>query len=148
MLSNKSFLWKCVHCRTKQEKLACTKRVACIIILCVILFLLTLGLIMGFSYAINSKVYNMTTGCLLIEPNDGDGNCNTTHITFYAHGDTAILFAWTTALMSIETVMAFLLMLLLETMKHRWEDFDARYAYLDDLPNVPTDKFDSISDSL
>ena len=132
-------------CRTKTEKLACGLRILGFLFSLLLLFLFTMGLILGFSYAINSKIYNMSTGYLLADLND---TLLAERLTFYGHGDIAALLGWSITLLAIETVSFFILFTLYRFIVQHYDSVNRKYILIDELPNVPHTEFDSDTGSL
>jgi len=125
-------------CRTKQEKLQCASCVTGVVIFTAFIFLLTFGFLMTFSYAVNSRCYNMSDGCPLF-----DSNCSEP-IAIYKHGDAATLLGWTSLLVLIELGLVFGLGMLWTLIKSRFDPVRTKYTLVDELPSVPSDTVDSL----
>ena len=133
-----------LQCRTKQERLACGLRLLGLLFLSVLLFLVNAALLMAFSYASYSKLYNMTSGCPF-----SDANCTET-LMFYHYSDLTSWASWTSLLVLIELAILAFLLLIAFSVKRRYDTISPRYSKMEELrefPSTPTD-FEPPSSSL
>src|SRR4030067_1025052 len=70
---NQACNWQFIRHFSRKDAYPCLCKTLAIIAIAVAFFLFNAALIVGFSYAINGKTYNMSTGCLFT-----DTQCNQT----------------------------------------------------------------------
>lgn len=92
-------------------------------------------LILGFSYAINDTIYNMTSGCLLCEPEP----C-TKRLVFYGQTSLLMLYFWSSVLFMNEVMIGGLIGLFIFAM-HRYFNrhyHQYRLAMIESFPSIKT----------
>lgn len=120
---------KMYRCRTRKDNITCIKRITGILLLIVVLFLLTMIFLKTSTYAIYSRMCNMTSGCLFIEPNCTDA------FILYTRSD----LVWAFILVLIELSLGCISAILWIIIKNSFEYPYDKHTLVSELPSVPTD---------
>ena len=115
------------RCLPRKVLLANVWRVGGIVLLVTALFLLTMVFLKTTSYAMYSRMCNMTRGCLFVEP-----NCKEAFI-LYSQSD----LTWSLILVSLELSLCAICAIFFLIMKRLFEERYDKYALVSALPSVP-----------